>query len=377
MKGIARISAAILAGTLLVSGMFTSIQTLPAQAGTVIAQATPQIVVTERQRLLGIYNRQGLQPLIVELRKPSTNRAILAERQRLLVIYNRQGRTALIAELRRPAVVVAPTPTPTMVPTPEPTMTPMVEPTPYMAPTPVPTPRVTPTPVPMITSAPSPRPTPRVGIAAPTPTPAPVVVITAPTPAPFIGIKADYWGASDETAANALTTMNSPFIGANLELLMLDPLFIGASYHSMLNMQTSNFWDAYARAMGIKLGYRREDLQSPGIPAGLHADNLLAGLMFGVPILGETLMFDFDINAGYTLNGLPVVAGTTAANRWLLDGTAALKFQPLTWMNVFVGYRSYVFGTQDDMTNLATMSNTRSAFFGSYQGPLAGAGFRF
>lgn len=375
MSGITRINAAILAGTLLVSGAFATLQPQPVQAEIMIAQAATPAVTTERQRLMVIYNRQGLRPLLAELRKPSTNAAVRAERQRLLGIYSRSGQAGLVADLRRPATPVA-VATPT--PTPMPTMEPMEEPTPYMTPTPTPMPRVTPTPAPMVTSAPGARPTPRAGVlATPTPTPTPEVVIIAPTPAPFIGIKAYYWGASDETVQNTFTTMNTPIVGAKLELLSLDPFNFGASYNSMMNAPTSNFWDVYARAFGVKVGYRREDLAAPGITSGIHSNNIIAGLVFGVPIINDTLMFDFDITGGYTLDGLPIVGVTQAPNRMLLDGTAALRFQPFGWMNVFAGYRSYLFGTQEDMMNLVTFSNARSAYFGSFQGPLAGVGFRF
>lgn len=380
MKGINRINAAILAGTMLLGGVCTIANAEPVVQGQMIAQAPSAAVTAERQRLLAIYNRQGTKALIVELRKSTTNAAIRAERQRLLTVYNRQGRAALVADLRT-SVAVRPTVRPTVAPTPVPTpeMTPYgatPEPTPYVEPTPVPAP--TRTPRPMITSAPA-TPLP----ATPAPTPVPVTAIET-TPAPFLSFNnLGYWAASNEAAKNSWMDNNSGFVTGNIELMPMGPdnaIGVSGNFQSYRNY-TSNFWDAYVRFGALKLGYRREDLFRNGLGAipTIRADNAFVGFGFGLP-----LGLAFDILGGATVNLANAPASYTADRLSVFDNRtffdASLMFNlpaPGNWMNLSLGYRAFVFGTMGDMQDLLTMQSTRTPFFGSYQGPFASLGLRF
>ncbi|HEY9765268.1 MAG TPA: hypothetical protein V6C82_02850, partial [Chroococcales cyanobacterium] len=143
---------------------------------------------------------------------------------------------------------------------------------------------------------------------------------------------------------------------------------------------SSNFWDAYFRFAGIKLGYRNEELLRHNIfftptvnKEDIRSESLFAGLLFGIP-MSDMFSLDFDLNGGSTIRNVPV----GASERVFTDfGVMLTSHAPGDWMNLNLGYRSYVFGTMTDLTNVYTMKGARSPFFGSYQGPIAGVGLRF
>ncbi|HEY9765273.1 MAG TPA: hypothetical protein V6C82_02875, partial [Chroococcales cyanobacterium] len=261
MRGFTRFNAALLASTLLLTGICATAnaQIVNTSNTFVVAQvsAAAKNLANERQRLLQVYNTKGTNALVAELKKKSTMNSVNIERKRLLDLYTQKGRAALVADLRGPVAakkpVVKPRPSATATPVPTPVETPYVaptpEPTPYVEPTPFVAPSPRPTPIPMVTSAPHAYET-------------PAVVVVAPSTEPMFSVKAGYWAANNELAKNFLDN-NTGMVTGNVELMPMGPnQAIGLSIADMTyprNM-SSNFWDAYFRFAGLKLGYRNEEL---------------------------------------------------------------------------------------------------------------------
>ncbi len=178
-------------------------------------------------------------------------------------------------------------------------------------------------------------------------------------PVPAFLVRAGYWTADNERQGG-FGNSSGMFCGEVEALPFENDTAFGLSTQAMGRNPSSQFWDGYLRLGSLKVGLRREDLRrSDG--SELHCSSFFGGTGFGLPV-GKKLALDFDLLGGSTFLGIP----EQQPNRLIADWSLTLSYRPIRDINLFLGYRDFLFGTSDEVLLFAK----RSRFFGSYEGLL-------